>query len=651
VPKKVIIIGGGVAGMSAAHELVERGFQVAVFERRTIPGGKARSLRVSVPQGRAPSSRAEAPDAVDSPGASKPWLPGEHGFRFFPRFYKHIVDTMERIPFEGGNVAQNLVDTTRVHVARFGRSSFYLPARFPRDVGDLQSGLHAVLALLSGNVGIPLDEALCFGAKMWQFLTSCDDRRFTEYEALSWWSFIDAPNRSEAYQRYFGHAITRCLVAAKARRASTRTIGSIFSQIVFDVLRPGVSADRVLNGPTNDVWIDPWLQYLKAKGVEYHTNADVTAIRCGPSGVQSVSVTIGDREVEVSGDYFISAAPLERMAELVSPELLAADPSLANIPALAHNVEWMNGIQFYLEEDVPIAHGHTIYLDSPWALTSVSQAQFWHRFNLTDYGDGQVRGIISVDISNWSTPGLNGKRAKDCSQQEIADEVWNQLKRSLNNGGQQLLRDEHLHSWFLDPGLVDADPSTPGLEVNLEPLLVNYVNTWGLRPDAVTRIPNFFLASDYVRTFTDLATMEGANEAARRAVNGLLNASRSGAAPCRLWRLEEPDILAPLRSYDTVRFRQGLPWDDRMTALAQSALSVATRGNGSFQRNGHGDSVPDPLQVLQESARDLMGYIEALLAIHAPTLSGVSPARLSAANPSVEAPEVGASEPEGARAD
>jgi 15-cis-phytoene desaturase len=32
VKKKVIILGGGVAGMSAAHELIERGFEVSVYE-------------------------------------------------------------------------------------------------------------------------------------------------------------------------------------------------------------------------------------------------------------------------------------------------------------------------------------------------------------------------------------------------------------------------------------------------------------------------------------------------------------------------------------------------------------------------------------------------------------------------------------------
>lgn len=40
VQKHVIILGGGVAGMSAAHELIERGFRVTVFENQKLwPGG------------------------------------------------------------------------------------------------------------------------------------------------------------------------------------------------------------------------------------------------------------------------------------------------------------------------------------------------------------------------------------------------------------------------------------------------------------------------------------------------------------------------------------------------------------------------------------------------------------------------------------
>jgi len=246
------------------------------------------------------------------------------------------------------------------------------------------------------------------------------------------------------------------------------------------------------------------------------------------------------------------------------------------MPELARSVEWMNGIQFYLSRDVPLVHGHTIFLSSSWALTSVSQAQFWPNFDLTKHGDGKVRGIISVDISNWQTEGLNGKTADECTRDEIRQEVWDQIKLSVNGGGKVVLRDEDLHSAFLDPDIVDSDPTKAGFETNLEPLLVNYTDTWKLRPEAVTRLPNLFLASDYVRTFTDLATMEAANEAARRAVNGILVAADARAAPCGVWPLAEPEVLLPMQAYDLQRFRMGLPWAEPAGDLAQRVLGAAT---------------------------------------------------------------------------
>ena len=81
----------------------------------------------------------------------------------------------------------------------------------------------------------------------------------------------------------------------------------------------------------------------------------------------------------------------------MTDRVVRADPGLANIFPLSRNTDWMNGIQFYLDDDAPIGPGHQIYLDSPWALTSVSQAQFWPDVDLSRFGDGNIRGVISVD--------------------------------------------------------------------------------------------------------------------------------------------------------------------------------------------------------------------------------------------------------------
>src|SRR6187397_1134188 len=41
--RTVIILGAGVGGLTAAHQLVRRGFRVEVYERNAEPGGIARS--------------------------------------------------------------------------------------------------------------------------------------------------------------------------------------------------------------------------------------------------------------------------------------------------------------------------------------------------------------------------------------------------------------------------------------------------------------------------------------------------------------------------------------------------------------------------------------------------------------------------------
>ena len=209
-------------------------------------------------------------------------LPGEHGFRFFPGFYKHVIDTMRRIPsFDGRKVADHLVPTTRVGFTQYGKPTFLVPAVFPRTPGDAGTVLRDILLAFGPITDLTPDDLAFFGARIWQILTSCQQRRLGEYERTSWWEFVGAEQRSASYQKFLAAGITRSLVAAKARKASTRTIGDMFVQLMLTIVNPiAGSTDRVLDGPTNLVWIDPWRTYLESRGVQYGTNAEVEEILC-----------------------------------------------------------------------------------------------------------------------------------------------------------------------------------------------------------------------------------------------------------------------------------------------------------------------------------------------------------------------------------
>ncbi|MER5184001.1 FAD-dependent oxidoreductase [Streptomyces sp. NPDC002896] len=208
---------------------------------------------------------------------------------------------------------------------------------------------------------------------------------------------------------------------------------------------------------------------------------------------------------------------------------------------------------------MPVIEGHVAYLDAPWAMVSISQAQFWPAPFARTWGDGQVQDCLSVVISNWDEPGiLFGKPAKHCTPEEVAREVWAQMKAHLEDTGRQVLDDSLIHTWALDEAITDAGG---GVLSNDDPYLLNTVGSWDHRPDAATGVPNLFLAGDYVRTYSnvDFTSMETANEAGRRAANALLEAADSNTSRVPLFEGYEAPEYAAAKLVDRERYRMGLP--------------------------------------------------------------------------------------------
>ena len=164
--------------------------------------------------------------------------------------------------------------------------------------------------------------------------------------------------------------------------------------------------------------------------------------------------------------------------------------------------------------------------------------------------------MFAVDQAYWDTPGiLYGKRPLDCSPQEMFEEVRAQFRQSM--GEPDMLSDASIHSWALSPAL---KPRRGGGMTHTQPMFATTPGCFANQPNATTKISNLFLASAYVRSQVGIDCMDAANEAGKRAANGVLAAahSRTSGAPVPSGDVA-PENLKTFWDADDALYEQGLP--------------------------------------------------------------------------------------------
>ena len=264
-------------------------------------------------------------------------------------------------------------------------------------------------------------------------------------------------------------------------------------------------------------------------------------------------------------------------------------------------------------------------------LTSITPSRYWRR-KITDYdrnGLG-VQEVTSAIVSDFfEAPGTGGRTARRASKAGpiLPDEVLAQLRK--HQPDDPVLSNDNLIGWHLAGGLsfyfaaegvpgplgilAATDPersaeidesdlrtfdgmisrpmsvrefnatkatilsggATEGRPiawslVNADPLFINTTGSAASRPPVDIGVANMFLAADYVRTTADLACMEGASEAARRAVNAVLRRARIDAVPCSLFAYDESPLFAVPQAIDDWAVASGFrrPWAETSSSGA-----------------------------------------------------------------------------------
>jgi putative NAD(P)-binding protein len=515
-------------------------------------------------------------------------IPGEHGFRYFPGFYRHVFDTMRRTPIASDlpvfaetprTVLDNVIPT------RLQRISFANPPRsydFPRrPVGSLQEFFNLLVESMRA-MDMTLDDILKFNTKLFKYMTSCKERREAEYENVSWFDFLDGAQFSEKFQQYLD-VTGQLLVSMTVRASDARSFGTITLQLLQDQYTQRQTTDGTLNGPTSLAWFEPWRRYLARQGVEFcradlvelrhvdeHTVWPVVQFYKTPDAKEPLSV-----KTVVMRNYYVLALGTSGTYDLVArhPELQCEDfrrirkLERGNLGA-AHPggaFQHMSGVQLFFANDIRFVEGHIDYPDSEWGLSSVSQPQFW--LQRRGWWSG-YRGILSVDICNWFAPGAKVKKpAWSCTRDEIVEEVWDQIKNRIpKDDGSVGIRDRGVPTpiyYHFDENIVFSKNGSP--RENKSPYLINRTGEFRKRPgkpgDYTIHYGSLVIAGNYMQTFTRLTTMEAANESARHAVNAILKDATYLGDFCEIWDPEdyEPPELTYFIDLDRQLMERGLP--------------------------------------------------------------------------------------------
>jgi NAD(P)-binding Rossmann-like domain len=549
MPRNVFVIGGGVAGLTAAHELSERGYTVTIYEARTERGGKVRSW--SVPLTTQPTKR----------------VPAEHGFRFFPGFYRHVTHTMDRIANGGSTVYQSLVGQPQTVMAPQHDSvtpdDSLLLSLPPGPAPVAPPNAAATLNLTAADYGRMAAALTMYQALIFKDETVADQGPTAGVTAprkldnFSWWNYCGAGAGSNNYRLFFGRGLTRCFVATRAEEMSARTGAGILLQLLFDIAKPDRfenppkvrPADRALNAPTSAAWIKPWTTQLlnpptsTVPGTPTPTTVTiktgtVDTVKTTASGTGNrvtslkVTTTQGQKTITVGpNDSVVFAVSLDGARALIASDAgLQAEPELSRLaqPVGVKNGN-MNGVQFFLVRGSlggALIRGHYLLVESSWAITALSQDSRWWKAGAAPTG-----GILSVIISDWLTaaPTAGGKSALASNDAELTTELWRQLRQAIPE------LPVAKPPYAIDVGI--AWNAAAGTRVNTEPMLVNTTDSWAYRPHAglTGSVANLVIAGDFVRGITDFASMELANETARRAVNVLLNRDGVAQMPCKVY--------------------------------------------------------------------------------------------------------------------
>jgi Flavin containing amine oxidoreductase len=485
---RVTIAGGGLAGLTAALRLAERGYRVKLYEQKPMLGGNLGSR------------------------------PGANGVNLdvYPHMYLGWYHNFWRLLADAGRSDRSKLfrPCSRIIQLRRGQYPEFTALNHP------YSASHALLNLFSG-AGPPADVFL-FGYACIDLLA----------EPLDPTSLLDNVSVN-------GFLHGRAYMTERAAAAFDNFITNVWAIPSYlasaEDFRAYLSYCFAQPGP--DFWLSrgsalhqviaPLVRALEKKGVEIVRSVQLTSVSCAAGRVSEIGLQKVQRKPKASRwvgtgkawseevDELILAVPGEALSRLVRAgkpgrPIVELAPALAQVSRLRS--EPIPILHLYFTRKLPDIPPEPVgLLDSPLALAFTDISQTWE--GVADFAN---RTVLAVSASDpYGLPGTSGQDDAHTMLVELADYV------DFDPGS----------SWGKSS---DVDWQLTRYETNLdEQLFVNETGTDVWRPGAACEgIANLCLAGDFCANRIGMTTIESAVTTGLEATRVIVE--RRGGAPVEI---------------------------------------------------------------------------------------------------------------------
>lgn len=279
---KVAIFGAGVAGLSAAIELVDRGYEVELYEKRKVLGGK-----VSV-------WKDKDGDSVES------------GLHIVFGGYEQLQAYLDRVG-AGNNYLWK--EHSLIYAEPEGKQSYFKKANLPSPWAEVVGGLQASFLSMWDKVSLikGLYPALAGNE---EYFRSQDHMTYSEWHRLR--------GASENSLQKLWRAIALAMNFIEPNVISARPMITIFKYFGTDYEATKFAFFKENPG---DSMIEPMRQYIQSKGGRIFVDARLSRFELNEDGTIRKALLNDGHEIEA--DAYISALPVHSLKKVLPKEWLS----------------------------------------------------------------------------------------------------------------------------------------------------------------------------------------------------------------------------------------------------------------------------------------------------------------------------------------